>query len=100
MTVLIKRDGSMSTVFGTSLTADTFLLIDGWPSAVVHLHLSGTGTAAHSNILQGAAKPGSLVAFKVIQGNKDVCVHDGGSDLGFLYQLTTFYRHISLVRPL
>lgn len=100
MTVLIKRDGSMSTVFGTSLTADTFLLIDGWLSAVVHLHLSGTGTAAHSNILQGAAKPGSLVAFKVIQGNKDVRVHDGGSDLGFLYQLTTFYRHISLVRPL
>ena len=32
MTVLIKRDGSMSTVFGTSLTADTFLLIDaGFP---------------------------------------------------------------------
>lgn len=66
-------------------TADAKLRIDNGFSFPVLFHLAGAGATAHAKVLQRAAKAGLLMAFEVAERNHDVRIHDGLTDLGFLY---------------
>ena len=61
------------------------------------LHLSGPAAAAHTDILQRAAKSGGFVPFEVVQTDKDVRVHDGPADLGLLHKLTASHGYVGLI---
>ena len=63
----------------------------------MHLHLPGPGTAAHADILQGAAHAGLLVAFEVGQADKHIRVHNGPADLGLLHVLAALHRDGHLI---
>jgi hypothetical protein len=41
-------------------------------------------TTAHADIFDRSAKAGFFVAFEVSQRNKDIRIHDGAADIGFL----------------
>ena len=97
-TVFIKRNRSVGTVLCTGPAAYTAFLIDRRFPAVVHLHLSGTGTASHSDIFEGTAKSGCLMSLEMIQRNEDVRIHNGSSDLRIFHKLTALHRYIGLVR--
>ena len=57
-------------------------------SGTVHLHLACTGTTAHTDVFQGTAESGSLMAFEMSQGNKYICIHDRRTDLCLFHILT------------
>ena len=65
--------------------ADAERRIDNGFSFPMLLHLTGAGTAAHTQVFQRATKAGLLMTLEVAERNNDVCVHDGLTDLGFLY---------------
>ena len=75
----------MGADFGAGLAAHAALLHHEGLAGVVHLHLPGPGTAAHADILQGAAHAGLLVGFEVGQADKHIRVHNGPADLGLLH---------------
>ena len=86
----------MGTVSLAGMAADTLVLKNKGAGSVVHLHFSGAGAAAHSDIFDRASETGRSVALKVVQGDKNVGVHNGLPNLGFLHILTV-YRHKSFV---
>ena len=54
-------------------------------SGTVHLHFSGAGTAAHTDVFQRAAEARRFMPLEMIQSDEHIRVHDGASDLGFLH---------------
>ena len=44
---------------------------------------AGTGTTAHSDILNGASEPGRLMSFKMTQADEDIRIHHCTTDLSF-----------------
>ena len=66
----------------------------------MHFHFSGSGAAAHTEIFQSAAKSCGFMSFKMIQGNNNICIHNGTADLGFFYVSAAFHRNKSLIRTL
>ena len=67
-------------------------------SGAVHLHLSGAGAAAHTDVLQRAAKSCGFVSFKMTEGDEHIRIHNGASDLGFLHIFSAFHRNQRLIR--
>ena len=67
-------------------------------SGAVHLHLSGAGAAAHTDVLQRAAKACGFVSFKMTEGDEHIRIHNGASDLGFLHIFSAFHRNQRLIR--
>ena len=61
------------------------------------LHLARAGTAAHADVLDGAAEAGGLVALEMGQADKDIGVHDGAADLGGLAVFAIWHRHLNLI---
>ena len=64
------------------------------------LGFSGTGTAAHANVFDGAAESGHLMALEMGQADEDICIHDSTSDLGCFYIFTAFYRNFDIIGAL
>ena len=83
----------MCTDFCTLFTSDTQILIDMRFSCAVHFHLSCTGTASHTDILQCTAETGRFMTFKMTQRNENICVHNGTTDLGFFYVFAACHRN-------
>ena len=69
-------------------------------SGAVHLHLSGAGPAAHTDVFQRAAEARRFMPLEMIQRDEHIRVHDGASDLGFLHILPAFHRNQHLIRSL
>lgn len=87
----------VSTDFFTLSAAHTELLVDIRFSGGMHLHLAGPGTAAHTDIFQGAAESGQFMAFKMIYRQENVRVHDRSSDLCLFYIFAALHRDIYVV---
>ena len=81
---VFNRRTAVRTDADTGTAADTKCRIHNGFSFPVLLHLSGAGTAAHTEIFEGAAEACLFMPFKVAQGNHHVGIHNGLSDLGFL----------------
>ena len=77
-------NGSVGTDLGAGTAADALFLIDVGLAGGVHFHLTGTGTTAHTNILQCAAESGTFMAFEMVHGDENIGIHDSAADLGFL----------------
>ena len=92
------RNRVASTLLCATMTAAAQLLMNRRLSARMLLHLSGTASAAHTNILQGTAKAGRLMALKMGQADKNICVHDRMSDQRRLAVLTIYDRYLDLIR--
>ena len=80
-----KRDSVMCAGFGAYTAAHALFLNYVRLACAVHFHFSRTRAAAHSDIFQGAPKPCDLMAFKMGLADKNICIHNGSADLGFLY---------------
>ena len=74
--------------------------IDARLASGVLLHLAGTATAAHTQVLHGAAKAGLLMALKVGEANHDVGVHECLADLCLAHVLAALDRNERLVGAL
>ena len=61
------------------------------------LHLSGTASAAHSDILQCTAKAGCFMTLKMAQTDKNICIHDCVSDVCSLAVLAIYNRNFYLI---
>ena len=79
--------------------APAFLRVYLGLAVVVLILFPGAGTAAHADIFNGAAKAGCFMALKVGEADKDVCVHDGAANLGFLYVFAAANRNADIVCP-
>ena len=71
--------------------------IDARLASGVLLHLAGTATAAHTQVLHGTAKAGLLMALKVGEADHDVGIHERLTDLGLAHVLATLDRDERLV---
>ena len=67
---------------------------------VVHLHLTGTRTATHTNILNGTAEAGGFMPFEVVERNKYIGIHNRSTDFCLLDVLAALDRHIYFIRAL
>ena len=61
------------------------------------LHLSGTASAAHANILNTSAKARHLMPFKMTQADKHIRVHDSAADLCLFHHLAALNRHSHII---
>ena len=91
------RDRAMGANTLAHAAADTGRRVDLRLAGIVHFHFTGARAAAHANVFQASAEAGCLVAFKVRQRNKDVCIHDCLTDFGFLDIFAAFYRDIGFI---
>ena len=66
-------------------------------TALVLLHLSGTASAAHADILDRSAEAGLLMAFEVCKRNKDIGIHNGPADISFLAVFPVGNRHKDII---
>ena len=66
--------------------ANAALCLDHGLALAVLLHLARARAAAHAEVLERAAEARLLVALEVAQGDDNVSVHDGLTDLGLLDQ--------------
>lgn len=66
----------------------------------VLLHLAGTATATHPEILHAATEAGLLMPLEVREADNDVGVHEGMADLGLLHVLAVLDWNERLVRAL
>jgi len=62
--------------------------------------LTGTASAAHTDILDGAAETGHLMALEVAQADEDVSVHHSTADLGSLDIFAAFHRNFHIIGTL
>ena len=63
----------------------------------MHFHFASTGTAAHTNIFNSAAKACHFMTLKVSQRNKYVSIHNCTTDFSFFYQFAIVYGNICFV---
>ena len=87
----------MGTLGGTLPAAHAVLLIDHRLTLSVLLHLAPAGTAAHAQVLNGAAKAGLLMTLEVGQRNDHVSLHNGLADLGRGDVLRALHRHLHVI---
>ena len=98
--LLVKDKSTVGALLLAAAAAPAGLGIDSWFAAGMLLLFARPGAAAHSNIFDGPAETGHLVALKVCQADKDIGVHNGPADLGLGNILASFYRDGHVVRPL
>ena len=95
-----KADRAVRAVAGALAAAAAQLGIDDRLAGIVLLHLARAGAAAHAGVLQRAAEARLLMALEVVQGNKDVRVHDRAADLRILDIFAAHDRDLDLVGAL
>ena len=61
------------------------------------LHLSGTASASHTDILQSTAKAGCLMSLEVAETDKNICVHDSMADQGSFTVFSVHYRNFYFI---
>ena len=83
--LICNSDGIVGADLGAGTTAHAAGSADTGLARGVHLHLAGAGAAAHTDVLQRAAKAGSFVTLKVVQRNHDIRIHNRAADLCFLH---------------
>ena len=69
-------------------------------SAAVLLGLACTGSAAHSDVFDGAAEAGHFMALKMGQADKYICIHNSTADFGIFYIFAAVYRNINIISSL
>ena len=79
-------------------TPDARALVHAGLAGGVLLHLAGTATATHPEILHAAAETGLLMPLEVREADDDVGVHEGVADLGLLHVLAVLDWNERLVR--
>ena len=62
------------------------------------LHFSGSGSSAHADVFDGAAKSRHLVSFKMGQRNQNIGVHDGSPDESGFAVHSARHRHLHIIR--
>ncbi len=92
-------DGVGAAFFRAPVAFPALVLYDMGLSGRVLLHLSGPAPAAHSDILDGTAESGLLVALEVGERDEDIRVHDGGAYQGRFAVFPVPNRDLDLVRP-
>lgn len=97
---IVKRDGVVRTDLFAGTAANAVGGIDARLASGVLLHLAGTATAAHTQVLHGTAKAGLLMALKVRKADHDVGVHERLTDLCLAHVLATLDRDERLVGTL
>ena len=90
--------GAVSANLDAVAAAHAFFLVHHHLAVGVHLHLAGPAAAAHTDILNGAAEPGHLVALKVGQGNNNIRIGQSVTDFSFLHKFAVGYGEQSFVR--
>lgn len=81
----------MGADFDTAAAADAVFLLHIGLACVVHFHLAGAGSAAHADILERAAETGGFVSLEMAESDKNIRIHNGAADFGFLYIFPAFY---------
>ena len=89
----IKDQTAVGTFLLAFAAAFADILLNVWFAAAVLVFLSGSGTAAHSDIFDRSAKTGHFMAFKMGQTDKYVSIHDGTADLCFFYIFSAIDRY-------
>ena len=96
--LLVCHDScAVCTDSGAGSTSDTKFLVYMWLSGTMHLHLTGTGTTSHTNVLQRATKSGCFMSLKMCQCKEYIRIHNGASDLRFFYIFAAFYRYQNVI---
>ena len=81
---LVKGQTLVGALLHAGLAAHALVLVHRGLAVVVLLLLTGPGTAAHADVLDGAAKACHLVTLEVVQRDEHIGVHDGPADFGVL----------------
>ncbi len=97
LTRTVKRDGAVRAYLLAGTATYAVGGIDARLASGVLLHLAGTATAAHTQVLHGTAKAGLLMALKVGEADHDVGIHERLTDLGLAHVLATLDRDERLV---
>ena len=100
LTRTVKRDGAVRAYLLAGTAANAVGGIDARLASGVLLHLAGTATAAHTQVLHGTAKAGLLMALKVGEANHDVGIHECLADLCLAHVLAALDRDERLVGAL
>ena len=89
-----------SALLGTAPASTAQLLINMRLSGIMLLHFAGSGTAAHSDVLQSTAKACCLMPLEVRQRNKNICIHHRTANVSFLAIFTISHRNQNIIRTL
>ena len=100
LTRTVKRDGAVRAYLLAGTATYAVGGIDARLASGVLLHLAGTATAAHTQVLHGTAKAGLLMALKVGEADHDVGIHECLTDLCLAHVLTALDRDERLVGTL
>ena len=98
--VFIKSNGSVRAVFHAHAAAPANAFVHVRLTRAMHVHLSCARTAAHADILDGAAEARALVPFEVGQRNEYIRIHHGAADMGLPDVFAAAHGHVHLIRPL
>ena len=91
------RNRIASAFFCTAVAATTDIRIDRRFSTGMLLHLSGTASASHTDILQSTAKGGCLMSLEMAETDKNICVHDSMSKQGSFAVFSVYYRNFYFI---
>ena len=80
--ILTVGDGIAAALLGAASAAAAEVLVHSGLALTVLLHLAGSASAAHADVLQRAAEAGHLMALEVRQGDQNVCVHQRSAHEG------------------
>ena len=100
LTRTVKRDGAVRAYLLAGTAANAVGGIDARLASGVLLHLAGTATAAHTQVLHGTAKAGLLMALKVGEADHDVGIHECLTNLCLAHVLAALDRDERLVGAL
>ena len=89
-----------SALLGTAPASTAQLLINMRLSGIMLLHFAGSGTAAHSDVLQSTAKACCLMPLEVRQRNKNICIHHRTANVSLLAIFTVSHRNQNIIRTL
>lgn len=90
----------MGADFNTASAADTVLLLHIGLSCIVHFHLTGTGTAAHTDVFQRSAETGGFMALEMAECDENIRIHNSASYFRLFYIFAAFYRYQLFIRTL
>ena len=97
---VVERDSVVRADLFAGTAANAVLGRDVRLAGGMLLHLAGTATASHAQVLHGTAKAGLLMALKVGEADHDIGVHERLTDLGLVHVLAALDRDKRLVGAL
>ena len=95
--LILICNGITSAFLCAAAASSAKVFIDSRFTAGMLFHFSCTASAAHSDILDGSAKSGSLMSLEVCKADKNIRIHNGTSDQGCLTVFSVCHRHLYLV---